>query len=129
MYASAAFGCGLCHNVYRPEQRRCAEDAPGRAFYYLYSFNVSDVYGHVEGVMTGLWVADVYAVEQYRYMLACAAPDAYVCLRSYCSALADIHSCGVFQQVVYTLCRRGGNLLASQHSYNSRCAAGGQRCA
>ena len=60
-------------------------------------------------------------------MLARSATYADVGLRSYRSALADIHPYGIFKQVINTLRRRGGNLVAAKHSYNSRHPASRQR--
>ena len=124
---SAALRGGLRHYVHRPEQRRRAEYSPGRALDYLDALYVAKAYGQVEGVVTGLRVADVYAVEKDGNVLARAPADADVGLRTHRSALAYVHAYGVFEQVVDTLCWRGGNVLAAQHSYNSRRPAGSQR--
>ena len=124
---SAAICGGLRHDVHRPEQRRCAEYSPGRALDYLDALYVAKAYGQVEGVVTCLRVTDVNAVEKDGNVLARALADADVGLRTHRSALAYVHAYGVFEQVVDTLCWRGGNVLAAQHSYNSRRPAGGQR--
>ena len=126
-FASAAVGLAR-NDIDSPKERRRAEHSPGRALYNLDAFNLADVHGQVKGVVPRLRVADVNAVEQYGDVLARTSPDAYVRLCPYGTALADVHAHGILQQVIHTLRRRGGNLVASKHSYNPRHAASCQRC-
>ena len=70
--------------------------------------------------MSRLRVADVDAVQQNRYLLACASSDAYIRLGTDGSALAHIHANSHLQQIVNTLYWRRLNILAAQYSDHSR---------
>ena len=77
--------------------------------------------------MPSLRVADVYAVKQDGDVLAGASAYADVGLCPDRASLPDIHACSILEQVVNTLHRGSGNLVAPEYVYNSRRMASCQR--
>ena len=76
----------------------------GSPFDDFYALYVVDVDGEVEGEVTCVGIGDVDAVEKDGELVFCAAVDADVGLYAEGSALADIDSCYLLEQVVDGLC-------------------------
>ena len=127
MSRHAAFLSGSRDDVDGTHKRRCAIDTSGRSFEHFDTLNLTDIDGKIKGIVTALRVADINAVEQDCDLFVVASTDADVGLRSNWSTLADIHSCGVFQQIINTLHRRSLNVATLQYSYHSRCLVAGHR--
>ena len=120
MKLHAALRVDAGHDVDGAHQRRGAVHAAGRAFEHFDAFNLTNVYRKIGGVVAGLGVADVDAVQKDGDLVERSPPDADVRLYSHVAPLADIDANGVLQQVVHTLCGRGGDVVAVEHSYHAR---------
>ena len=117
-----------CDDVDGTKQRRCSIDPACWSFEHFNTFDFADVNWEIKHVVSCLRVADVDAVEQDSDLLAVAASDAHVSLRSNRSTLPDIHACGIFQQIVNTLHWRRLYIGSFQYSYHSRSLGACQRC-
>ena len=117
----------LRHDVDGSEQRRGAEHSSGRSLEHFNALYVCHIHREIEGIVSRLRVADVYAIEEDCDLLEVSAADTDVGLRSNRTTLPHIHAGDVFQQIVNTLHWRTLNFLAVQYSYHSRRLTSGQR--
>jgi len=116
----------FCHDIDGPYKRGGAVDASSRSLEHFYAEDVAQVAGQIEGVVGGLRVAEVDAIEQDGDLLLGAASDADVGLCTNGTALADIDAYGEFQQIVNTLYGSLLNVGTFQYSDHFRSLTLGQ---
>ena len=110
------------HDIDGAKQGGGPVDARCRAFQDLNALDVAEVDGEVKGVVAGLRVGDVDAVEEDGDLVVGAAADADVGLHAHRAPLAHIDAEGVFEQVVDRLRRRRGDRHAVQQRHDPRAA-------